>query len=211
MVRIYSRAFLLLLVLCQALAAEAPGSLDPSALKGFDELPEFRQNLIRQALAAQEEVVGLPYRYGGNGAKDGGFDCSGAIYHVLSKAGLKPPRTSADQFLWVKEHSKLHPVPLAARDVTHECFATLMPGDLVFWTGTYEPDDKRAVKITHVAIFLGYEKKDGLAVMINATDGRSYRGVKLNGYGVSDFRVPKADSKSRMVGYGTPPGLPEEK
>ena len=43
--------------------------------------------------------------------------------------------------------------------------------------------------------------------MINASDGRSYRGKKGNGYGVYDFRVPKADLKSRLVGYGTPPGL----
>jgi hypothetical protein len=30
-------------------------------------------------------------------------------------------------------------------------------------------------------MFLGFEKKDGLAVMINASDGRSYRGKKGNG------------------------------
>ena len=43
--------------------------------------------------------------------------------------------------------------------------------------------------------------------MINASDGRSYRGIRSNGYGVYDFRMPQADSKSKLVGYGTPPGM----
>jgi hypothetical protein len=189
--------------------AQAAPMIAGSDLRGFAELPESRRELIGAALKAADEVAGMPYKYGGNGAAEGGFDCSGAMYHVLRKAGLKPPRTSADQFLWVRENSKLHPVPLAAHDISHESFASLKPGDLLFWTGTYEPDDARLVKITHVAMFLGYEEKDGRAVMINATDGRPYRGAKVNGYGICDFRVPVADSKSRLVGYGTPPGLAE--
>ena len=193
------------LLLSVAIAGATPALTDTD-LKGFAELPETRRTLIQTALKAIGEVAGMPYLYGGNGAADGGFDCSGALHHVLRKAGLKPPRTSADQFLWIRKNSKLHPVPSAARDISHESFAALRPGDLLFWTGTYQPDDARLVKITHVAMFLGYEEKDGRPVMINATNGRSYRGQKVNGYGICDFRVPKADSKSRLVGYGTPPG-----
>ncbi len=59
-------------------------------------------------------------------------------------------------------------------------------------------------------MFMGYEKKDGRPVMINATSGRSYRGRKGDGFGVYDFRVPRAGGRSRMVGYGTPPGLLKE-
>lgn len=188
-------------------AAEALPLLETSELRGFDELSNSRRKLITVAIEAGKQTAGMPYLYGGNGAEDGGFDCSGAMYFVLRKAGLKPPRTSSDQFLWIRENSKMHLVPLAARDVTHAIFSDLTPGDLVFWSGTYEPDDGRLVNITHIAMFLGFEKQDGLAVMINASNGRSYRGKKGNGYGVYDFRVPKADSKSRMVGYGTPPGL----
>ena len=33
-------------------------------------------------------------------------------------------------------------------------------------------------------MYLGREKRDGLQVMANATDGRSYRGTKANGYGI---------------------------
>ncbi len=95
----------------------------------------------------------------------------------------------------------------AVEDTEDKSFANLKPGDLVFWTGTYVPTDDRTLKITHVGMFLGYEKKDGRPVMINATNGRFYRGEKGNGFGVYDFRVPRVGSKSRLVGYGTPPGL----
>jgi peptidoglycan DL-endopeptidase CwlO len=202
----------LLLVLASAAVSAGEGGATIAAgdLRGFGDLTVAHRKVISIALSTAGEMAGMPYKYGGNGAAEGGFDCSGAMYHILRKAGLKPPRTSADQFLWVRENSKLHPVPLAARDITHGSFAALKPGDLLFWTGTYEPDDARLVKITHVAMFLGYEEKDGRAVMINATDGRTYRGAKVNGYGVCDFRVPKAGSKSRLVGYGTPPGLAEK-
>lgn len=181
--------------------------LETSELRGFAELSEPRQKLIETAITTGKDVAGMPYKYGGNGPKDGGFDCSGAMHFILHKIGLNPPRTSSDQFLWIKKHSKLHLVSNSAKDTTHESFSDLKPGDLVFWSGTYEPDDNRLVKITHVGIFLGYEKKDGHPVMINATNGRSYRGKKGNGFGVFDFRVPRAGSKSRLVGYGTPPGL----
>lgn len=190
--------------------AQAAPVIETSELRGFDELPESRRELVEAALKAGGAVAGMPYLYGGNGAESGGFDCSGAMYHVLRKAGLKPPRTSSDQYLWVRDHSRLHPVSVEAVDTEHGSFSNLKPGDLVFWSGTYEPTDGRLTKITHVAMFLGHEKKDGRAVMVNATNGRSYRGTKVDGYGVCDFRVPRKEGKSRMVGYGTPPGLAEK-
>ena len=188
-------------------AADAPALLEPSALKGFDELPQARRNLIMKAFTVGAEVAGMPYLYGGNGAKDGGFDCSGAMYAVLRKNGLTPPRTSSGQFLWVKGKSELHLVAESAEGLDDASFSELQPGDLVFWGRNNNEEDGIAVKITHVGMFLGFEKKDGRAVMINATDGRSYRGKKGNGYGVYDFRVPRKGNKTQMVGYGTPPGL----
>ncbi|MFK7849913.1 MAG: C40 family peptidase [Akkermansiaceae bacterium] len=187
--------------------AESLPLVETSELKEFSELAKERQKLISIAFETGREVAGMPYKYGGNGPIDQGFDCSGAMYYVLRKAGLKPPRTSADQYLWVKEHSRIHLVANAATKLDHPSLQDLKPGDLVFWTGTYEPNDGRKVKITHVGMFLGHEKKDGRAIMINATNGRSYRGKKGNGYGVYDFRVPRKGSKSRIIGYGTPPGL----
>jgi len=197
----------IIFLLSPALHAEPLPFLKPSELRDFYKLDEPRQKLLEAAIQTGRDVEGMPYKYGGNGSQDGGFDCSGAIYHILHKIGLNPPRTSSDQYLWVKKESELHMIADAAKDTEDKSFADLKPGDLVFWSGTYEPTDGRTTRITHVAIFMGYEKKDGHAVMINATDGRSYRGTKGNGFGVYDFRVPKAEGKSRMVAYGTPPGL----
>lgn len=189
----------------------APQLLETSDLKAFSELPEERQKLISMAIETGKEVLGMPYKYGGNGPKDGGFDCSGAMHYILKKVGIDPPRTSSDQYLWVKKHSDFHEVPITATATGDESFDDLQPGDLVFWSGTYEPKDGRTTNITHVGMYLGLEAKDGRPVMINATNGRSYRGKKGNGFGVYDFRVPRAGSKSKIVGYGTPPGLEKAK
>ncbi len=82
-----------------------------------------------------------------------------------------------------------------------------MPGDLLFWSTDPPADHAKSVNIAHVAMYLGREKKDGLQIMANATDGRSYRGTKANGYGVYDFRLSREGSKSKLVGYGPPPGI----
>jgi hypothetical protein len=75
---------------------------------------------------------------------------------------------------------------------------------LLFWAVS-EPDG--AVRVHHVEMHLGTEKKDGRPITIGSTDGRSYRGQKANGYGVHDLRVPAKDSSSKLIGYGTPPGI----
>lgn len=45
------------------------------------------------------------------------------------------------------------------------------------------------------------------ALSLRDANGRPYRGRKGSGYGVCDFRVPCKGGSSRIVGYGTPPGL----
>lgn len=192
---------------CQAALGNPAALLETSELKDFEKLEEPRRKLIETAIVAAKEVAEMPYRFAGNGVKDGGFDCSGAMYHVLRKVGLNPPRTSSGQFLWVKNQSVLHLVSETSKDLCDPSFAKLKPGDLVFWSGTYEPTDNRLTKITHVGIFIGHEKKDDHPVMMSASDGRSYRRQKQSGFGVHDFRIPVLTGKSRIVGYGTPPKL----
>lgn len=184
-----------------------PATLAADALKEFDGLPEDRRKLIATALATAADNPWLPYKFGGSAPSDGGFDCSGAMYFVLRKTELKPPRTSADQFLWLKEEGRLVEVPATSRSLDDPVFDKLRPGDLLFWGGTYTPSDGRSVNITHVALYLGHEKKDNNTVMINATDGRSYRGTRANGFGVYDFRLPRDGNRSIFMGYGTPPGI----
>jgi len=78
------------------------------------------------------EMIGKPYRYGGNSPK--GFDCSGLVQYSYSSAGLTVPRTSRDQY------SAAIPISLADAE----------PGDLLFFR--YDQ------KISHVAIYLGDER-----------------------------------------------------
>jgi cell wall-associated NlpC family hydrolase len=185
-----------------------PAIIGIEKLKEFETLPADRKKLIEGAIAVARDSPWLPYQFGGTEPKDGGFDCSGAMYFVMRKAGLEPPRSSAEQYLWVKDSGRLNEISNEVKSLDHPALKDLQPGDLLFWGGTYAPVDGRKVNITHIALFLGHEK-DGRAVMINATDGRSYRGTKANGYGVYDFQLPREGARAVFMGYGTPPGIAE--
>lgn len=182
-----------------------PALIAATDLTEFAKLPEDRRKLIQTSLEIAKNSPWLRYMPEGSDPAQGGFDCSGATYYVLRQCGLDPPRSSAGQLSWLKQHSRLQSVPADAAALDHPAFRKLRPGDLLFWARPGEAGAEP--RIHHVAIYLGTETKDGLAVMINSTDGRSYRGVKSNGYGVYDLRVPKAGSGSVLIGYGTPPGI----
>jgi peptidoglycan DL-endopeptidase CwlO len=129
------------------------------------------------------------------------------MYFIMRKAGLDPPRTAAGQLQWLERNDRFHEVPPGAVNLKHPSLKDLRPGDLLFWGRRGSVDAGAKEEITHVAMFLGNEKTDNLPVMINSTDGRSYRGIKANGYGVYDFRLPPAAARVVFIGYGTPPGI----
>lgn len=181
-----------------------PARIYSFELSGFEGLAEARRKLVEAALAVAWESPWLPYLVAGSVPEDGGFDCSGATHFVMRKAGLDPPRSSGPQMEWLRKHGRLHSVAAGARDLDHPSLSNLKPGDLLFWAVNESDGTPR---VHHVAIYLGTEKIDKRPVMIGSTDGRAYRGQKANGYGVHDFRVPAAASPSRLVGYGTPPGI----
>ena len=185
-------------------AKTRPTRIETAELAEFGLLPELRKRLIEGALALARDSPWLPYLAGGADPAAGGFDCSGAMYFVMRKVGLDPPRSSGGQMEWLRKSGRLHKIPAGALDLNHPSFADLKPGDLIFWAVN---DASEKMRIHHVAMYLGTAKSDGLPLMINSTDGRTYRGRKGNGYGVYDFRVPKPESPSRLVGYGTPPGV----
>lgn len=188
---------------------------EPAAILEVEELAEFaglseaRQDLLRTAMETAEKASPNPYLFGGNDPSEG-FDCSGAMYFVLRKEGYKPPRTSAQQFVWIRDAGEMHPVGEKVESLEDEIFEKLKPGDLLFWSGTYVPTDGRTVKVTHVAMYAGTEKKDGRRVMISSTEGRSYRRVQSSGMGVQDFRLPSKTSRSKFVGFGSIPGIEKE-
>lgn len=184
-----------------------PALIATANLTDFASLPEDRRKLIEAAIAVAKDSPWLPYTARGAAPSDGGFDCSGAMYFVMRSTRLDPPRTSTAQYEWLNQNGRLHKVPADATDLKHPSLKNLRPADLLFWGRPATSDSSVAMTITHVAMYLGEETKDLRPVMINSTDGRSYRGVKANGYGVYDFRLPHEGAKFAFLGYGTPPGI----
>lgn len=76
---------------------------------------------------------GLPYVWGGDGAEEGGFDCSGLTKAAYAAAGVSLPRTA---------HTQFHAGPRVPAG------QPLLPGDLVFYG---DPN----TKIRHVGLYLG--------------------------------------------------------
>ena len=91
-----------------------PALIAASDLADFDSLPADRRKLIETAIAVARDSPWLPYTARGNEPADGGFDCSGAMYFVMRKAELDPPRVAAAQFQWLKRNDRMHLVPANA-------------------------------------------------------------------------------------------------
>jgi cell wall-associated NlpC family hydrolase len=186
-------------------------TIKPESIREFAEQPSEVQGLIRNSLALTEQ--NLSYKYGSADPATGGMDCSGFIYYVLSNAGYKDvPRDSAGQYEWVRKNSDFHSVLSRSGDSFE--LNDLRPGDLLFWSGTYKVD--REIPITHVMIYLGKEKSTDKPVMVGATDGRSYNGIRRFGVSVFDFKMPSGkpnkddpELTARFEGYASIPGLRE--
>jgi cell wall-associated NlpC family hydrolase len=139
------------------------------------------------------------------------MDCSGFIHYVLSKTGLTDvPRDAREQYIWLRKAGTFQAV-LGHSDDTFELDA-LKPGDILFWTGTYNVT--RDPAITHTMIYVGREKATNQRVMVGASDGRIYKGQGRFGVSIFDFKVaaPKPRSEDHLVptfvGYGRVPALP---
>lgn len=183
--------------------------LQSSEIIEFDELKEPIRKVLTLALGLTTQ--NLNYAYGSADPKQGGMDCSGTVYYVLTQAGLKEvPRSSSEQYRWAREAGLFYAVNSTAKD-TFE-LNELKPGDLMFWVGTY--DIKRDPPITHVMFYLGRLKEDGRRVMVGASDGRTYNNIQRFGVSVFDFKLPGfplpekvQKNSSRFIGYGRVPGI----
>lgn len=113
---------LALLILVLALSGCA--STDKSPLTVED--PSYGNNAVADALQLQ----GYPYVYGGESPKEG-FDCSGLVFYVYKRQGVKLPRTASSLA------QQLPVVQLEQRQ----------PGDLLFFH-THKP-------YSHVGIYIG--------------------------------------------------------
>lgn len=79
------------------------------------------------------EYEGVPYLYGGDSKL--GIDCSAMTRRIYQASGLTLPRTAQEQY----------------NITTHIDYSQAMPGDLVFFTGTYDAGRY----ITHVGVYVG--------------------------------------------------------
>jgi hypothetical protein len=183
-------------------------SLSPEDILGFDEQPEGVKSLLQAALDLTKQ--NLTYTYGSADPAKGGMDCSGAIYYVLGKQGFKDvPRDASGQYVWARKNGEFFAVVSKKADSFE--FSDLLPGDILFWNGTYNVD--RDPPVTHTMIYLGVHKKRAQPVMWGSSDGRSYDGKARNGVSVFDFKMPRVEKdapgggKTDFLGYARIPGL----
>ena len=182
-----------------------PAILTSADLTEFSRQPARVQHLIEAALDLTKQ--NLTYTYGSADPSSGGMDCSGTIYYLLKHEGFSDvPRDSSSQYGWVRRHGQFFAV------VSHKAggfeFSDLLPGDLLFWNGTYAID--RDPPVTHTMLYLGTQRGRNQLVMWGASDGRSFDGKQRWGVSAFDFTMPKADSVTShalFLGYGRIPGL----
>ncbi|WP_027798847.1 NlpC/P60 family protein [Paraburkholderia dilworthii] len=139
-------AFSLLTVLLLAACAGAPqktssrgsGSSVVVANGAYRAPPPGFPNFVDHSIGREEisiqamSLVGVPYRWGGN-TPDSGFDCSGLVRYVVSRAAsVNLPRTTADMS---GRGESVEPDEIA-------------PGDLIFFNTTGRPH-------SHVGIYVG--------------------------------------------------------
>ena len=154
----------------------------------------------------------LDYKYGSADPANGGMDCSGFVYYVLTQNGVPGvPRDSSQQYVWARKAGTFRAVN-SRKDDSFE-LDELRPGDLLFWTGTYSIE--RDPPITHSMIYLGREKGSNKRIMVGASDGRVYNGESRFGVSVFDFKIgqPPRDNDAKLhpmfIGYARIPGLPQ--
>ena len=113
----------------------APDAVDVRTELGRTDLPEDRATLIGSVVQTALEVMGMPYRWGDEGAT--GFDCSGLIRYAFGRHGVTLPRRSIDQ---AREGQEV------GRDLP-----ALRPGDVLTFATA-------GGQVSHVGLYLGNGK-----------------------------------------------------
>lgn len=186
----------------------APATISAGEISGYESYPEQVRKITDTAL--ELTTRNLDYKYGSADPAQGGMDCSGFVFYVLTQNGVRDvPRDSSQQYVWLRKAGNFKAVNSRKEDSFE--LDELKPGDLLFWTGTYAIE--RDPPITHAMIYLGRKKGSHQRIMVGASDGRTYEGESRYGVSVFDFKIPKPakTDEGRMgpnfIGYGQIPGL----
>lgn len=118
-------------------------------------VPGNRVDLIASVLQTATDAMGTPYKWGGTGAQDGGFDCSGLIQYAYAQHGISLPRRSGDQ---ATEGEKID-----------KRLDALLPGDILTFS------NNGSGRITHVGLYLGdgrfiHSANDGVQISLLSAD-----------------------------------------
>lgn len=130
-----------------------PGGSDGSGAPGIDYTVPAEALTDSEFATIYEEAkkyIGTPYVWGGS-TPETGFDCSGYVCWVYNQAGYDVGRTTANG-LWNK--------------CQHISEAEAKPGDLVFFSGTYDTPG-----MSHVGLYLGN------GMMLSAGDPIKYANI----------------------------------
>lgn len=205
MIKIYW-SILLTALTCPGFSDTIHSNLLPETILSTS-LDNFQSNSahVKKAIQMALELAGrnIGYKYGSADPSLGGMDCSGTIYYLLTKLGIQSvPHSSDGIYQWVKKAGKFYPNhtdDLSSRELSH-----LKPGDLLFWSGTYQAPGNAYV--THVMMYIG-KNTQGEPLMIGSSNGRTYKGRQIYGVSVFDFKIPFANSKSKFIGYSCIPSF----
>ncbi|HUP27834.1 MAG TPA: C40 family peptidase, partial [Chloroflexia bacterium] len=116
---------------------ETPAETDARSATSRGEEPSAESAAVARGNSIVNNAmryVGYRYRFGGTSPS--GFDCSGFVYYVANKSGVRVGRDM---------YSQLNSGPRVSR-------SNLRPGDLVFFSNTY----KRG--LSHAGIYIGNGK-----------------------------------------------------
>jgi hypothetical protein len=91
-------------------------------------------DLADSIIATATDAMGRPYEFGGTGAGDDGFDCSGLIQYAYGKHGIELPRRSVEQ---AREGRKID-----------RKLKLLAPADILAFSNRGGP-------VTHVGLYIG--------------------------------------------------------
>lgn len=139
----------------------------------------------------------LSYVFGASNPDTGGLDCSSTIQYLLTKIGVEGvPRTSYDQYYWLKRKNLLDDV--YGNSPSKKLLKKLSPGDLIFWGGTW----KSGHRVSHVMLYMGYDPATDKHYVFGA---RSKNTTGLTGAGVDIFELDT--ERGRLVAHGKIPGL----
>ncbi|MCG8573974.1 MAG: C40 family peptidase [Flavobacteriales bacterium] len=120
-------------------------------------------NLRDSIVDYASQYLGTPYKWGG--ASEGGFDCTGFVYFVFKKFGIKVSRASSG-YENVGEPRKLE---------------ESIPGDIILFTGT----DASIRKVGHAGIV--YKNEDGMIDFIHSSSSKKHFGVVITRYNNSGY------------------------